>query len=31
MRGVLGRAAREQILERRQLFFAVFTNTEENV
>ena len=31
MYSVLGRAAREQVFERRQLFFAVFTNTDENV
>jgi hypothetical protein len=31
MRSVLGRAAREVVLERRQLFFAVFTKTEENL
>jgi hypothetical protein len=31
VRGVLRRAAREQVLESRQLFFAVFTNTDENV
>jgi hypothetical protein len=31
VRGVLGRAAREEVSKRCQLFFAVFTNTEENV
>jgi hypothetical protein len=31
MRGVCRRAPRKEILEARQLFFAVFTNTEENV
>jgi hypothetical protein len=28
---VLGRAPREEILELRQLFFAVFTNTDDNI
>jgi hypothetical protein len=31
MRSVLGRRARKEIPKRRQLFFAVFTNTEEKV
>lgn len=31
MESVLGCAVREQIFELRQLFFAVFTNTDENV
>jgi hypothetical protein len=31
MASVLGRALREEIFELRQLFFAVFTNTDENV
>lgn len=31
MESVLGRALREEVLELRQLFFAVFTNTGENV